>query len=232
MQFHSKTALAVLAVALSCTPVFAQGEPPAPPASGPHADMGPGHDGRQWRRGKQARFAGHWGEDRGGRRFGGEHRRFELARLLRNPDVRQKLGISAEQFNKIQQQETDFRKTEIRDRADVQVKQLELRSLLSAEKPDRAAIDAKLQDISNARLAMQKNAIDSRLTMREAITPQQRQQLRQLMSERRGRGRGPGPESHSGPHGQGRGRSPQSNRPPDPSGQPNPPRNSSPESQS
>jgi Spy/CpxP family protein refolding chaperone len=230
MQFHSKTALAVLAVALSCSPVFAQGDPPAPPAGGPHGDMGPGHDGREWRRGKQARFAGRWGQDRGGRRFGGEHRGFELARLLRNPDIRQKLGISTEKFNTIQQQETDFRKTEIRDRADVQVKQLELRSLLSAEKPDRAAIDAKLQDISNARLAMQKNAIDFHLTMRDAITPQQRQQLRQLMSDRRRRG--PGPDSHSGPRGQGQGRSPQPNRPPNPSGQPDAPANSSPESQS
>jgi Spy/CpxP family protein refolding chaperone len=81
-----------------------------------------------------------------------------------------------------------------------------LKDLLAADKPDRAAINAKLQEISAAQLSLQKSAIDYRLTMRDAITPAQRDKLRQLMRDRwrrEGRGRpgadGPG---RRGPRGQ------------------------------
>ena len=117
-------------------------------------------------------------------------REFGLARLLSNPEVRQQIGVSAEQVAKIRQQESDFRKAEIRNRADLQVKRLDLQDLLSAEKPDRAAIDSKLQEISAAQLAMEKSGIDFHLNMRDAITPAQRQKLEQWMRQRREPGRG------------------------------------------
>src|SRR5271155_5530418 len=206
MGIYSKAAFAVLAVALSCSPLLAQDG---------SADSAPAHqgarDGYGSRRGAMdsGKDQGGWGHRHGG--FGRDGRRgrrhFGFARLLNDPAIRQQVGISDEQAATIRKQELDFRKTEIRGRADVEVKRLEMKDLLAADKPDRAAINAKLQEISAAQLSLQKTAIDYRLTQPDAITPAQRDKLRQLMRDRwqrDGHGRpgadGPG---RRGPRGQG-----------------------------
>ncbi len=198
MQFRSKAALAVLALALSFTPALAlaqaqaQGDPQDPPVQqqghrdgfgqrGPMGNMrtmGPGgDDGAEW---------GRMGE----RGFSMGQREFGLMGALRDPDVRKQVGITDEQFAKIRGQESDFRKTAIRDRADLQVKRIDLQDLLSADKPDRAAVDSKLEEISASQVALEKAAVDYRLDMRDAITPAQRDKLRELMRDRRQRGGG------------------------------------------
>ena len=200
MEIYSKAALAVLAVALSSAPILAQGDPQDPPPEqqgprqgfGQHGQMrpgGPGEERGEWGHGQEG-FRG--GERMGRRGFGRERGEFGLARILKDPVIREKLGITAEQAGAIRKQESDFRKAEIRDRADLEVKRVDLRDLMEADKPDRAAIDSKLQEISNARLALEKSAIHYRLAMREAITPEQRQKLHELMSERWRHEGGPG----------------------------------------
>jgi Spy/CpxP family protein refolding chaperone len=228
MPTGSKVTLAVLALALSCTPALAQADPQNPPLQqqgprdgfGPRGPMGkmrtmgPGGDGRgRWGhaplRGGFNRGGRHFG--RGGRKgmrgFGQGPREFGLMRALRDPAIRQQVGITDEQFAKIRQQESDFRKTEIRDRADLEVKRMDLHDLVSADKPDRAAIDSKLQEISAAQLALEKSAVDDRLDMRDAITPAQREKLRQAMRDRWQGGRGgagrPGGPQAMGRRGQG-----------------------------
>ena len=229
------------------------GRPGGPGGPGGHGGrmgmrMGPGgdgSDGRDGRDGGEGRWGGRggWGRDgdvggRGGRMGMGMRGRggpgeFGLAGLLNNPDVRQQIGVSADQAAKIRQQESDFRKTEIRNRADLQVKRLDLRDLLSADKPDRAAIDSKLQDISASQLAMEKAAVGHQLDMREALTPAQREKLRQWMMQRRDRERGGerggaggegggqrGPRSGNRPGGA-RGNSGAGAAPPPPAGQSN-----------
>ena len=56
--------------------------------------------------------------------------------------MRQQVGITDEQAATIRKQEADFRKTAIRDRADLEVQRIDLKQLLAADKPDRAAINA------------------------------------------------------------------------------------------
>jgi Spy/CpxP family protein refolding chaperone len=225
MQFYSKAALAVLALALSCTPALAQGDPQGPPPQqqwsrdgfGPRGPMGNmrsmgpgGDDGGGWGRmrggfGRGGRMDGGFGRGghMGGRGFGMGQREFGLMRALRDPDVRKQVGITDDQYAKIRQQESDFRKTEIRDRADLQVKRIDLKDLLSVDNPDRTAIDSKLQEISASQLALEKSAVDYRLDMRGAITPAQRDKLRQLMKDRRQRGGGgPGGPQAMGRRGQ------------------------------
>ena len=127
-----------------------------------------------------------------------------LGQLLSDPNVRQQLGVTADQAAKIRQQESDFRKTEIRNRADLQIKRMDLDDLLAADKPDRSAIDSKLQEIGVAQIALEKSAINNRLNMRDALTPVQRQKLEQMMTQRRQ----PVPGSNvapRGPQGVGRG---------------------------
>jgi Spy/CpxP family protein refolding chaperone len=120
--------------------------------------------------------------------------------LLNDPEIRQKVGISSEQVAKIRQQELTFRKSEIRQRADLEVKRIDLRELLEADKSDRVAIDRQLQEISTSQLAMAKLRVDFRLNMKDALTPEQREKLKQALRDRsQGRG-GPG---RRGPGGRG-----------------------------
>lgn len=209
MEIYSKAALAVLALALSCSPVLAQGDPQDQPLDQqgaqdgfrPRGPMGPMRPGEE--RGRCGHMHDAFGRgDRMGRRgFGVRPREFGPTRLLNDPAIRQQVGITAEQEATIRQQVSDFRKTQIRGRADLEVTRIDLENLLAADKPDRAAIDSKLQELSAARLALQKSAIGFRLTMRDAISPAQREKLRQLMSDRWQRGGGP---AHPGPPGAGR----------------------------
>ncbi len=154
--------------------------------------MRPHDDSRgQWGR------RGMCGRDMGPRELG-------LGRLLSDPNVRQQIGVTADQAAKIRQQESDFRKAEIRNKADLQIKRMDLDDLLSADKPDRSAIDSKLQEIGASQIALEKSAIDNRLNMRDALTPIQRQKLEQMMTQRRR----PAPGVNAvprGPQGAGRG---------------------------
>ena len=174
---------------------IAQDSPPAPVKP----QKPPAHQGMpQWQGHKDG--ADRWGQDGGmkTRRWQREQRLFKLARLVNQPEIRQRLGITAEQAAKIRTQTLDFRKTEIHTRAELAVNRLELRDLLAADQPDRNAIDGKLQEISALRLAGEKAAIDYRLAMREALTPEQRQKLRQ-MRDNFPQG-GPGPQGPHRPH--------------------------------
>lgn len=103
-----------------------------------------------------------------------------LARMVNNPDFRQRLGITDAQAAKVRQQTSDFQVSQIRSRADVQVNELQLRNLLSAQNPDRATIDQKLNQVSAAELALRKQQVDYMLAMRAILTPEQRQKLRQM----------------------------------------------------
>ena len=154
------------------------------------------------------------GRGMGARGFGGQ------TGFLSNPAMRQRLGITADQITKFHQQDLDFQKTQIRDRADLQVKRIELNELIAASTPDRAAINAKLQEVSAAQMASEKAAIDNRLALRDILTPAQRQQLEQLRTNgfqqgngtaqgsprppatRGGGGRGPRPGGTPPPPGQ------------------------------
>jgi Spy/CpxP family protein refolding chaperone len=117
--------------------------------------------------------------------------------------MREKLGITAEQTAKIRLQTSEFRKAQIRGRADLEVKRLELNELLAADNPDRAAINKKLEEISAVQLARRKSEVDYRLKMRDALTSEQRQKLQHMREEFRHRGpegRGPqGPRQHAAP---------------------------------
>ncbi len=181
MRIHSKVAVSLLALAVSlplAPMTFGQSAtPPPPPPSGMnepamHHPMHRQQMGRQWGQRDAWHGRGHWQHR--------HHRDFMLARMVRNPEFRERLGITPEQASKIRTQTFDFRKTEIRNRADLQIKRLELRNLLSATNPDRSAINNKLQEISAVRLAQAKSAIDFHLDMRAALTPDQQQKLQQM----------------------------------------------------
>jgi Spy/CpxP family protein refolding chaperone len=132
-----------------------------------------------------------------------------LSRIVNNPDMREKLGITADQAAKIRQQETDFQKASVMNRAKSQVAHMELNQLMSADKPDRAAIDKKLSDISAAQLVSEQTRVHHQLDMKTALTPDQQAKLKTLMQQRRPGMGGPNGGPNGGPGRGGRGPRPQ-----------------------
>ena len=191
MKFHSRLG-AALAAALAVPVLAFSGGPAAEPQGGPGgpaamtADFGQGGPGGQMR--------DSWGRRPGMRSRMGMHRwgghEMELGWVINNPKLREQLGITSQQAGKIRQETLNFEKTEIRSRADLQVKRLELHSLLAAETPDRAAIETSLRETNAAQFALEKASIDHRLDMRAMLTPEQRQKLQQLREEFFHRGAG------------------------------------------
>ncbi len=141
-----------------------------------------------------------------------------LNRIVNNPDMREKLGITADQAAKIRQQNADFQKASVMNRAKSQVAHMELNQLMSADKPDRAAIDRKLSEISAAQLVSEQTRVHHQLDMKTALTPDQQAKLKTLMQQRRqGLGGPGGPSGGPGRGGRGgRGQNPQGTGTPNP----------------
>jgi Spy/CpxP family protein refolding chaperone len=135
-----------------------------------------------------------------------------FARFVNNPMMREQLGITDEQVTKFHQQQEDFQKAGIQNRATMQIKRMELNDLLTADKPDRTAIDRKLAEVNAAQGASEKANIDHLLAMRSLLTADQQAKLKEMMQNRMGPG-GRGPMGPGGPGGRG-GRGP--NQPPPP----------------
>lgn len=158
------------------------------------------------------------------RRFGpraGRH--LSLGRIARDPALRERLGITDEQAAKIEAAQSQFAKQQIQRQAELRIKRMELAELLRAENPDRAAIEKKLRELNDLELQAKMAGLDHGMAMRNLLTPEQREQLKQLARERvaqrfQGR-RGLSPRPQRGP-GMGP-RGPQA--PPPPPRQPQPP---------
>ncbi len=206
MRIHSKVALALVSLAVSLPLAFGQNGAPAsaPPPPPSQSQAGPNQQFRHHSMHQQPmNRPGPW--DRGDMRWDrGMHRHHEfmLARLANNPTFRERIGMTPEQAQKIRTETFDFREAQIRNRADVQVKMLQLSELMSAENPDRGAINSKLEEISSAKLVQAKAAVNFHLDMRAALTPDQKlklQQMRKDFFQHRfgpdGPGDGPGPQS-------------------------------------
>lgn len=179
----------------------------SPPATGPQFG-GPQFGGPQFRGPQFGRPMMGPGPRLGGRQFGpgfrargamGMRRGGGMGRLVRE------LNLTDAQKTKLRQMRFDRQKAAIQNRATLQTRQLELRQLMSGDKPDKAAIDRKIDEIGQARTAQMKARLDTRLAIRDLLTPEQQKKLRQLR-EQRGRGpaeagappapgtpRGPGP---------------------------------------
>ena len=219
MNIRKTIPLALLSGALAIPVLCAQGPAPdgsqgapgqeaAPPQ---HRYMGSGgpNGGRFQGDGWGGQRHGGWGERGGFRGMRGHHHGMDgqiLARIAENPEAREKLGLTAEQTSKIKEETFEFRKARIRDRADAELKRVELENLMRADTPDQAAIDRKLDELSAARLVETKAEVHYRLAMRGVLTPEQRQKLRTMFREHGRR------EGFQGPH-QGAPRGPRGPRP-------------------
>ncbi len=112
------------------------------------------------------------------------------------------LNLTPEQTQKLQAMRESFFKENLPLRNDMQVKQLELRTLWAQTNPDQEKILAKQKEINALRAQMQEKGTKHRLEMRKILTPEQQAQVAAF-----GLGFGPG-HGMKGGFGPGRGMGP------------------------
>jgi Spy/CpxP family protein refolding chaperone len=139
-------------------------------------------------RGERTRGSGgfRFGEGRDfgrGRRMGGR-----LLAMLDNDHVKSALSLTDDQSNRLRQIVVDTEKNNIKTRADMAVRGIELRELLRADNPDRDAVMKKLDEISALRSDMMKQDVQALLSAKSVLTPEQQKKIRTFIESRRGSG--------------------------------------------
>jgi len=130
-------------------------------------------------------LAGRFGRE-GMRWRGGRHgfgRGAGLLALANNPRARAYLNLSDQQVNRLHQIGVDAQKSSVKNRADLQLRGIELRELLRADNPDHDAIMRKVDEISALRGQVAKQRMETMLMARNVLTPEQQKKLRSFREE-------------------------------------------------
>ncbi|MCI0705935.1 MAG: Spy/CpxP family protein refolding chaperone [Ignavibacteriae bacterium] len=110
----------------------------------------------------------------------GQMRRGEPRRM----EMEKRLNLSDDQRDQIQQLRTEFQKQQITQRGKIQLARIELRELLRADKPDKSAIEKKIQETSQLQAQQQIARVNHMLTVRNVLTPEQQKIMREEMRGR------------------------------------------------
>ena len=109
-------------------------------------------------------------------------------------------NLTDAQKKQIQDIRQEMEKAMIPLKAQLELKHAELKTLLVSDKPDKAAIDKKIDEIGAIRIQMGKKWIGNRLEIRELLTPEQRPKFDEQTLRPRGEFmKDWGEESGSGP---------------------------------
>jgi len=92
-----------------------------------------------------------------------------LKRILGNPELARKAGVTDEQIAKIKEGEFAFEKQMIQLRADAEQSKLEVRHLMQGDKPDRTAISKAIDNAALKEVAMRKAGIMRMLDVQETL---------------------------------------------------------------
>lgn len=97
----------------------------------------------------------------------------------------EELGLSDEQQQQLHALMSEARKSGLRARTDIQLKEMELEELMEAEEPNEAAIEQNLRGLSDLRQAALRQRIGHRLAFRRLLTAEQRHKLDRWRHHRR-----------------------------------------------
>lgn len=132
-----------------------------------------------------------------------------LKRVLGNPELAKKAGVTDEQIAKLKEGQMAFEKQMIQMRADVEQAKLDVRHLMQSEKPDRGAIAKAIDHAAAKEVTLRKAGVMRMLDVRETLGQETvdkiktmvREHMQQRMQQIQ---RGPGAMQRPGPQGGGR----------------------------
>ena len=154
---------------------------------GPAGDAPHQFEHRNWQSGPGERHMG--GPRDGMHRFGGPEPSLGLGE---NPRLRQYLGLTDDQVSRLHSIALGVEKARIQDRADLELRHLELRELMRADNTNRDTILQKLDQVITLEGKMHRTRVEALLSARDVLTPEQREKMK-TFRENRGPGmRGPG----------------------------------------
>jgi hypothetical protein len=114
-----------------------------------------------------------------GEGFGGLfHRVSRLLAALDDTRVRMMLGLTDQQAESLRKIVIDTETFTIKTGADIAVNSIELRELLRADKPDRAAVMSKGDEISKSTSQLISHYLDAMLAAKAILTPDQQKMIR------------------------------------------------------
>lgn len=109
-----------------------------------------------------------------------------LLAALDDPRVRTALDLSDQQADGLRKIIVDTETFTITTGANIAVNSIELRELLRADKPDRAAVMAKGDEISKSTSQLINHFLDAMLSAKAILTPDQQKKIRAYMESRGG----------------------------------------------
>jgi len=113
-----------------------------------------------------------------------------------DPQMAERLGISAEQRIKIQALMQEHRLKRIDLHATLEKAQVTLEPLVNAEQPDESKILAQMDRVAQAQAELQKDEMRQQLEIRRVLTQEQWRRMQQMRQEGQAPG-GPGPQEPS-----------------------------------
>ena len=117
-----------------------------------------------------------------GREDGGPLERFSrLMSALNDPRAQKMLGLSEEQADSLRKIVTDTEIFTIQRGANIAVDSIQLRELLRADKPDKAAVMSKGDEISKDTSELISHYLGAILDAKTILTPQQQQMIREYL---------------------------------------------------
>jgi len=99
------------------------------------------------------------------------------APMAQKERMAQKLNLSAEQKAKMHKIRADLERKQIPVQSKIQLARVDLREMAIAEKPDRAAIEKKMKEISDLQYQTRLNMVDMLFSAREILTPEQQKMM-------------------------------------------------------
>jgi len=97
--------------------------------------------------------------------------------------MKEQLGLSDEQVNRLRPIDMDYRKTMIQNGADLRVAMVDMGTLMDAKQPDMAAISAKVDEISLLQKKMMMYRVEVLFKVKEVLSPTQYEQFRSKLRE-------------------------------------------------
>ena len=110
--------------------------------------------------------------------MGGHMGMMEPGSMLRM--LKTELALSESQETQLKGILYQVTKTSIKQRADVQVAEIELQQLLDADPVDMGKVEAKLKEIEGLRTALRLNLIKAHEQAKSILTPEQRQKFERI----------------------------------------------------
>lgn len=95
-----------------------------------------------------------------------------------------KLNLTAEQVNELTNQQMEFKKQRIRNRADMEIAHLDFKKLLSAETLDEAKLQSSAKEMSDMISRQISATFNAQIAVMKILTPEQRKKMAESHSDR------------------------------------------------